>query len=1195
MMLGGMALYGAAVADTQSQGGDSHDDDQSSHPESTDLAMRNAATPAPAKQCEQCGQSYQQVDKYLLPRQVPLKWARVRQTENGREPDGWECWGCEKTRCNKFGRISCQALKNARRQSREIEDSFNLHREECGMPGSRVVKGEQVDVKSILKQQAYVDKFREGEWVPLLEYLVEEAGMRASDVDTLAKQMHAAEQVCKVSIHYDNGLPGVLLFKGNRKKVRVGCRTAAEKQQEDMEHQGDAENVQKIFGERAQGLVQMSNQARNIEDVRRDVATHFSARAIECEGAGPEDAKQNEPASQMTLDFNIFDMGAAPSARGNKRSAKQVAPPAEPLLGSSFLDPVGNGGSQNGPPSPERPSQMPSKAKGRGKGRGGGNPTVGDGGGNPTKKAKPSELDKADELLKSTNENFDDATLWQNRPKKKDIEKQAKAQGDMASKVLSIGDEGGFQKSNHLNDRCLDLEAKFELFNNISKNPKEYVTQSMDDTTLQILLNTEVTVLNNIIVFTATETLKMTDVESKLEEGSRLFFKVCGFSSESIISVRLLKLKLDHDAAAMGGSGSAVNSSNGTDAEAPVPSLQQVIFSMWLDRACRARIQHKFAAMVSQCPVPAVDFNKVTTNWKPPTSDIGDIAGEFSSLMKLDAQVLRTMLTDWSKATPLETFFAKMCVDLKGAFSVRLSSLLRSSTGTARTLWAALDSAAKRFPVAYVTEMTSSPSVGSLRALLVEDKFEKIQMALGIMKSIEVLPQAHTANLTELDELRSCTSKLEKLVRDYSAGLIGLLEPHLTAELWIQGKFTTTESPENMVPTHDELAALTKWLLHYEVYAGAEQQLQKLTALWTDVESACSLCWTAERELTLENFEKACKAVIRLQESAAVGELEQALALDAVPGVLKTAGGKMIACVRAAADHKLQVKWLRRLLEAGHYEDIAKTEMLRVLYLGKEADGILRTLRACTELMEVDIAAMEMEDREATRTALKLYVQVNMVDGADLQAAGKQEALTKLEALTARLQEAFISIAAKYDEVRQERASWMDQHHSITARLAEMDPSVLAEAEAHGTDDNFAEEDLWKIILSHAKDLEGATVLLDAYNKLKTAIHATPTVDSYAYLIACIMLLELLVHQDPDAVQALAASFYKYSASTLRTLKKQLPQKATEKLERIIKDSKNKKAAKDDKSASSRDGPSAADMPPPSETPAKRRRISSKK
>ena len=42
-----------------------------------------------------------------------------------------------------------------------------------------------------------------------------------------------------------------------------------------------------------------------------------------------------------------------------------------------------------------------------------------------------------------------------------------------------------------------------------------------------------------------------------------------------------------------------------------------------------------------------------------------------------------------------------------------------------------------------------------------EDKFDKIQMALGIMKSVEVLPQAHTANLTELDELRSSTSKLD--------------------------------------------------------------------------------------------------------------------------------------------------------------------------------------------------------------------------------------------------------------------------------------------------------------------------------------------------------------------------------------------------------------------------------------------------
>ncbi|CAE7209196.1 unnamed protein product, partial [Symbiodinium sp. CCMP2456] len=1168
----------------ESQGDDSHegDDDRSSHPESgTDVAVRNPATPTPANKCYQCGQ----VDRYLLPKQVPLKWARVRQTEHGREPDGWECWGCEKTRCNKFGRISCQALRSARRQSTEIEDAFTTHREECGMPGSRVVKGDQVDVKSILKQQAYVDKFREGEWVPLLEYLVEEAGMRPADVDTLAKQMYAAEQVCKVPIHYDNRQPGVLLFKGNRKKVRVGCRTAAEKQQEDMDYQGDAEGVQRMFGERAQGLVQMSNAARNIDEVRRDVASHLQAReAGDQDAPGPEDANQNEAASQQMLDFNIFDMGGGTSTAAakasNKRASKTPVPAAaaEPLL--NLGEATGNG-SQNGPPSPERPTQLPGKGKGRGKNRlGGGNPS-GDLAGNPAKKPKQSEMDKADDLLRSTNEKFNDAMLWQSRPKKKEIDKQVKLLGDMASKVLSIGDDGGFQKSNLLNDRCLDLEAKFDLFNNISKNAKDFVTQSMEDTTLQILLNTEATVLNNIIVFTATETLKMTDVESKLEEGSKLFFKVCGFSSESIISVRLLKLKIDHDAAAAGGS---VAQSYAADTEAPVPALQQVIFSMWLDRACRARIQPKFTAMVNQCPVPPVDFNKVQLSWKPPTSDIGDVAGEFSSLMKLDAQVLRTMLTDWSKATPLETFFAKMCVDLKGAFSVRLSSLLRSSTGTARTLWASLESAAKHFPTDYVKEMTGSPSTGSLRALLHEDKFDKIQMALGIMKSVEVLPQAHTANLTELDELRTSTSKLENLVRDYGSSVIGLLETHLTTDLWIQGKFKDVDPPENAIPPHSELAGLTKWLLHFEVYAGSAQQLQKLVALWAELESACLLRWTTEQDLTVDSFEKASKAIVRLQESAMTGELEQVLSLSGVPGVLKNVGAQMIACVRAVGDHKLQVKWLRRLLEAGHYEDIAKTENLRILYLGKDADGILRTLRSCSELIEIDVAAMDMTEKECMRTALKMYVQVKMAEQADVDAAGKQEAMTKLGALTDQLRETFNSEAAKYDETRQGRAEWVAQHASITSRLAEMDPSLFTEAAEYGKDEAFGAEDLWRIISSHEKDFEGTGALLDAYNKLKTSILTAPTVDNYGYLVSCIMLVELLLPDHPQAneIPTLAAQFYKYSASNLRTLKKQLPQKATEKLERIIKDSKSKKAPKED--ASSNHGGSSAgpsEMPPP--------------
>ena len=175
-------------------------------------------------------------------------------------------------------------------------------------------------------------------------------------------------------------------------------------------------------------------------------------------------------------------------------------------------------------------------------------------------------------------------------------------------------------------------------------------------------------------------------------------------------------------------------------------------------------------------------------------------------------------------------------------------------------------------------------------------------------------------------------------------------------------------------------------------------------------------------------------------------------------GVLKNVGAKLIACVRAAGGHGLQVKWLRRLLEAGKYADIAKTETLRILYLGKEADGILRTLRSCSELLEIEVAELAMEEKESLRTALKIYVQVKIANRADVDAAGKQEALTKLEALKNQLTATFDSLAAKYDETRQERASWANEHMSITTRLAEMDPTVFSEGAAHAVDNAFAEE-----------------------------------------------------------------------------------------------------------------------------------------
>ena len=75
-----------------------------------------------------------------------------------------------------------------------------------------------------------------------------------------------------------------------------------------------------------------------------------------------------------------------------------------------------------------------------------------------------------------------------------------------------------------------------------------------------------------------------------------------------------------------------------------------------------------------------------------------------------------------------------------------------------------------------------------------------------------------------------------------------------------------------------------------QVYAGSAQQLQKLMTLWAELESACLLCWTTERDLTVDNFEKASKAIVRLQESAMTGELEQVLSFSEVPGTTANIG-----------------------------------------------------------------------------------------------------------------------------------------------------------------------------------------------------------------------------------------------------------------------------------------------------------------
>ena len=64
-------------------------------------------------------------------------------------------------------------------------------------------------------------------------------------------------------------------------------------------------------------------------------------------------------------------------------------------------------------------------------------------------------------------------------------------------------------------------------------------------------------------------------------------------------------------------------------------------------------------------------------------------------LVKLEHQLLKTLVVDYSKAKALENHWAKLAVDAKASISVRLKSLLQSGA-LARTLWNKVKEAAEQ-------------------------------------------------------------------------------------------------------------------------------------------------------------------------------------------------------------------------------------------------------------------------------------------------------------------------------------------------------------------------------------------------------------------------------------------------------------------------------------------------------------------
>ncbi|CAE7824581.1 unnamed protein product, partial [Symbiodinium sp. CCMP2456] len=121
--------------------------------------------------CDQCDQLFGQYDRYAKETQVTIRCSKMKLNvaTGEKEPDGHECFACEKVRGRKFGAMKATELK----KMREIDQKFDEHRSCAALPGARLPK-EGFDISAFQEQAAYADKYIEAYWLPIDSFINEE-------------------------------------------------------------------------------------------------------------------------------------------------------------------------------------------------------------------------------------------------------------------------------------------------------------------------------------------------------------------------------------------------------------------------------------------------------------------------------------------------------------------------------------------------------------------------------------------------------------------------------------------------------------------------------------------------------------------------------------------------------------------------------------------------------------------------------------------------------------------------------------------------------------------------------------------------------------------------------------------------------------------------------------------------------------
>lgn len=1115
--------------------------------------------------CVSCDQAFGSNDRYLSPQLVPLKWGRLKRnpaTGQNDLPEGSECHACEKTRTDTFNRMSASTLREQRAANEETEAMWEQRRRENAIPGKRVPII-QFNVSAATTKKSFLETFDEGTWFPIRVYIRKVNGPE-HQLDTPEKQIAWVTSVARQKVKFMSGQPGVVVLDHDdgRKRIKIG-RSAETETREEHDCAGDAAACEELFAEADRKNLAVIENQTTLDAVRQLLGPRgANGSTIPAEPS----ANMRSGPGPSRLNFDLFDesqsslpwaaTASSPSLPA-QRAEDDIVMPQSQLERSSSKRRQASEEHPLVPPTPPVSQKRPRASQAK-------NPEskiistsrkdpaseTPDGNGQAPNQTSSGQAmskrhralyDKAQAALTKYVETFSNKSIWENKPRKRQVESAVKSMEVHSGKLVAIGHADSDRLVQDIHEWIDDVMPRFDVITEVRTNPRDFV-DSVSDDHIKLLKGMGVNLVSQMIIAIAADCLKSLDSaeDATARDCVSKFCKVCSCSRPS--------------------------------KDSSVNGLVQDF----------------------RITIPKFDLVCMDTNMKPNELDIDSPSG-FSTLVLTEVAVLRTLCIEkWAEASDSELVSAKVTVEIKDNLCPKMQTLTKAN-GMTKSLWMALADASKRAatPSSIGSEALASladvPQDEILRAADAQDLASLL--AQGIWQRADRAVQAFMALKTFKDqvtidvpqekvlELENCVSNVESLVKSHGLAVLAKVCNDIgTTKFWK----TWDQSLEYTQSLSLNVVHLQSWLICYQVVPPEHRSL-----LYNIIDSykqmlVCQpFIHSAEKGLTIGSFSDAVRQINKLTQSKGVKGLYHDV------DILKGAEGmeRLSTCnaaLRTALDSddfkkELQISWLKLLLKSGSHAEIIEIDSSVKSILDQPAGTFARSLEVMKQLSSLsDVSAgIEMPSKAGAKEMMNHIVQLLYTNSEDAEHAGFAKFNAMKQDMRAYLAE---NIKTMCQEIKKQKhviedtygkfsglvpavGSWDEDKMKaiLTKQSSDRGEEVIA-GMVNCAKSLYALQEAVAILMQWEKEFDEKLLdLKPDFVALVEAYSAPPKSEDIAMVVACTVGSDMaftFAEMKPSDVVPKVGNFFTFCADQLRLLKKNLPKPLVDKMDKTAKDAR---------------------------------------